>query len=57
MVEGPGIVGGQAERQEKFTIRAKDAHGNFRTDGGDDFKVVIEGATSETATVSDNGIF
>jgi len=54
VVEGPGIVGGQAERPAKITIIAKDSHGQPRTTGGDDFKVIVEGV-SKPADVVDNG--
>lgn len=55
MVDGPGIVSAQAEKPAHFKIHAKDHEGHPRKDGGDNFKVHINGSEGP-ATVKDNGM-
>eukprot|EP00899_Mesostigma_viride_P003583 jgi/Mesvir1/13225/Mv12753-RA.2 len=50
---GPGATGAVKGVPVAFTITARDAAGNVRTQGGDDFSVLVPGASS--ATVRDNG--
>jgi len=53
--EGPGLEGGQAEKPSHFTIHAVDPEGQGRTEGGDPFRVDIQGPTEVQPTVTDNG--
>jgi len=54
-VSGPGIVAGQAEKPAVFKITARDAQGNQRADGGDNFVVTVDGPVPVTPNVVDNG--
>jgi filamin len=53
--EGPGLEGGQATKPSVFTIHAYDPEGQKCTDGGDPFKVDIQGPADVQPTVTDNG--
>jgi filamin len=53
--EGPGLEGGQDGKTGVFTIHGFDPEGNKLTEGGDPFKVDIQGPSDVQPTVSDNG--
>lgn len=53
--EGPGLQGGQEGKPGVFTIHAVDPDGRPRTDGGDPFKVDIQGPSDVGPSVTDNG--
>jgi filamin len=53
--EGPGLEGGQATKPGVFTIHAHDPEGGKLTEGGDPFKVDIQGPSEVQPSVTDNG--
>jgi len=52
---GTGLEGSIAGNTASFTIQARDIYGNMRTSGGDNFKIVLEGPTTEMGRVFDLG--
>jgi filamin len=53
--EGPGLQGGQENKPGVFTIHAVDPDGHRRTDGGDPFKIDVQGPSDVQPSISDNG--
>jgi uncharacterized protein (DUF2141 family) len=53
--EGPGLEGAVDNEEAHFTIFARDGYDQPRTEGGDDFTVVIDGPEPVTVNVVDNG--
>jgi len=53
--EGPGLLAAVDNEEAHFTIFARDGSDVPRTEGGDDFKVVIDGPSPVSVNVVDNG--
>jgi len=53
--EGPGLDHPATHKPQEFTIHAIDHDGRPRTDGGEDFKVVLTGPETIHPKVHDNG--
>jgi filamin len=53
--EGPGLDNPATHKPQEFTIHAIDHDGHPRTDGGEDFKVVLSGPETIHPDVRDNG--
>jgi uncharacterized protein (DUF2141 family) len=53
--EGPGLLGAVDNEPAHFTIFARDGYDQPRTEGGDNFEVVIDGPAPAKTQIVDNG--
>jgi uncharacterized protein (DUF2141 family) len=53
--EGPGLEGAVDNEEAHFTIFARDGYDQPRTEGGDDFEVIIDGPERVPVKLVDNG--